>query len=66
MLLLGMCLGVECLGQNVCQLLEIIVPESGCMNLYSPQQCMRRIPVGPQSRQTSFCVILIIAILVGV
>lgn len=69
MLLLGMCLGVECLGQNVqnvCQLLEIIVPESGCMNLYSPQQCMRRIPVGLQSRQTSFCVILIIAILVGV
>lgn len=58
MLLLGICLGVECLGQNVqnvCQLLEIIVPESGCMSLYSPQQSMRRIPVGPQSWQTLFC-----------
>ena len=58
-------LGVECLGQNVqnvCQLLEIIVPESGCMSLYSPQQ----IPVGPQSWQTLFCFILTIAVLVGV
>ena len=65
LLLLGICLGVECLGQNVqnvCQLLEIIVPESGCMSLYSPQQ----IPVGPQSWQTLFCFILTIAVLMGV
>lgn len=65
MLLLGICLGVECLGQNVqnvCQLLEIIVPESGCMSLYSRQQkyensCGSTVLAG---------FVLIIAVLVGV